>query len=151
VTFGGETGRTRDTACTMVRKAQELVASGEMPFERAASEVSEANPGREGDIGWIHQEELAAWMRPAVEALAPGQVSDLIETGWGCNLLQLVERRTFEPRTFQDVERELMSELFRRKMEEEYGKWIDELRAQTYIERKGIFAEATRLSGSRAE
>lgn len=151
VTFGGKNGRDRDTACTMVKRAQELVAGGEMSFEQAATEVSEANPGRQGDLGWIHEKDLAGWMRPAVESLEPGEVSDLIETRWGCNLLKLVERRSFQPRSYEDVERELASELFRRKMEEEYGKWIEELRSQTYIERKGIFAEATRLSLSRAE
>jgi peptidyl-prolyl cis-trans isomerase SurA len=151
VTFGGENGRTRETACKMVERAQEMIGSGDLTFEQAASEVSEANPGSQGDLGWIHESELAAWMRPAVKGLEPGQVSGLVETSWGCNLLKLVDRRAFAPRTYEDVKQELTSELFRQKMEEEYGKWIEELRAQTYIERKGIFAETTRLSSRQTE
>jgi hypothetical protein len=35
-------------------------------------------------------------------------------------------------------------------MDEEYGKWIEKVRKQVYVERKGIYAEATRLGASSA-
>ena len=39
--------------------------------------------------------------------------------------------------------------LYQQRLAEEYSKFIDEMREQTYIERKGIFADAARLGDGR--
>jgi peptidyl-prolyl cis-trans isomerase SurA len=75
----------------------------------------------------------------------PGDISPVIELPFGCNLLQLVQRRSFEPVTFEQAAPALENELYEQKTEAEYTRWIDELRGQVYIERKGTFAEASRL------
>jgi parvulin-like peptidyl-prolyl isomerase len=72
--------------------------------------------------------------------MEPGELSPVIEMSFGCNLLQLVDRREFQPVDFAQAEPQLRSILFQRKTEVEYTKWIDVLRNQTYIERKGAFA-----------
>jgi parvulin-like peptidyl-prolyl isomerase len=72
---------------------------------------------------------------------------------FGCNLLELVERREFTPVTFETARPQIEQFLFREKMDAEYASWIDKLREQVYIERKGIYAETTRLGadgGSRS-
>ena len=51
-----------------------------------------------------------------------------------------VDRREFRPVTFADAEPQLRSILYQRKTESEYVKWLDVLREQTFIERKGAFA-----------
>ena len=66
---------------------------------------------------------------------------------FGCNLFQVVERRGFERVDYEDVEEQLYVELFNQGLETEYEKWIDDLRGHTYIERKGVFAQAARLGG----
>ena len=57
----------------------------------------------------------------------------------------VVERKSYAPTTLQDATPELEREIFDRKTNEEYIRWIDRLRDQTYIQRKGLFAETTRL------
>jgi hypothetical protein len=57
----------------------------------------------------------------------------------------VVERRGFQPLTYEQAEQQLYAELFNKGLEAEYEKWIEEIRGHTYIERKGIFAEAARL------
>jgi hypothetical protein len=39
--------------------------------------------------------------------------------------------------------------LYEQKTGEEFAKWLEKLRSQTYIERKGAFAETTRLQSGR--
>jgi parvulin-like peptidyl-prolyl isomerase len=58
----------------------------------------------------------------------------------------VVERRDFEPVTFDQARPGIEQQLFAQKMEQEYLVWIEKLREQVYIERKGVYAEATRLN-----
>jgi parvulin-like peptidyl-prolyl isomerase len=81
-------------------------------------------------------------MAPVVSSLEPGGTSDVIETSFGCALLHLVERRVYEPVSFEQARDRLRQELFDERMEAEYRRFIDKIRAQTYVERKGVYAEA---------
>ena len=78
-------------------------------------------------------------MAGPIESMQPGDVSDVIETGFGCNLLQLVERREFVPVSFEDAEEALTARLSQQKMEREYLEWLETLRKQTFVSRKGLY------------
>jgi peptidyl-prolyl cis-trans isomerase SurA len=144
VTGGEEAPRSHEQACEQVRAAHERIQAGEA-FGDLARELSENNPAAGGDVGWVHEQDIAKWMADAVRGLEAGQVSAVIEMPFGCNLFQVVERRGFQPLSYEQAEQQLYAELFNRALETEYEKWIDEIRSHTYIERKGIFAEAARL------
>ena len=105
------------------------------------------NPERGGDLGWMHREDLAGWMSKTVSTLAPGEISDVVEMPFGCNLLQVVERRDFTPIDFETAAPQLRNMLFQQKTEVEYASWLDILRGQTYIERKGAFAASSGVGG----
>ena len=81
--------------------------------------------------------------------LKDGETSDVIELPFGCSLLKLVERREFEPISYEDAKERLRIEVYEQHIEKEFRKWMEELRAQTFIERKGYFADAAML-GSRS-
>lgn len=140
---GGSREAVRE-ARAAVEGALERVRAGEA-FERVAAEVSAVNPEAGGDVGWLAAEEMASWMAPAVAGLEAGETSDPIRTAFGVSLLHLVERRAFSRPDFDQVEDVLYSEVYSRKLEQEYEDWIETLRGQTYIERKGLFADAVRL------
>jgi peptidyl-prolyl cis-trans isomerase SurA len=125
-------------ACTRIATARTEVESG-IDFQEVARRTTEMNPEREGDLGWIHDSELASWMDSAIEGLSPGQMTPPIEMPFGCNLLELVDRRPFKAVTFEEAQPQLRNLLFQQKTEAEYVKWIDVLRKQTHIERKGSF------------
>jgi peptidyl-prolyl cis-trans isomerase SurA len=147
VAAGPQIHRDHGTACALVDGAAQRIARGESTFGEMVGEMSDANRERGGDLGWIHENELAAWMAPTVVQLQAGELSPPIETSFGCNLLMLVERRSFERVTFEKAAPAIENQLFRQKMEVEYTAWTETLREQTYIERKGVFAEAERLRG----
>jgi peptidyl-prolyl cis-trans isomerase SurA len=142
VTFGKDGARSKEEACGEVRKARARIAGGE-PFEEVARRVTEVSPEVGGDLGWLHAGEIATWMDEAALSLSPGSTSDVIETSFGCNLIQLVERRSYEPKRFEDEKAALERELFDRRTAEKYAEWMERLRSQTYIERKDLVAGAT--------
>ncbi len=144
VVAGGETNRDIGTACRIAADAELKVKSGEMTFDEMARRVTDMNPEAAGELGWMHVEDLAPWMSGALGGMQPGDVSGVIETGFGCNLLELVERRSYRPVTFEEAAPALTDEISRRKMDREYLDWLESLRKQTYVSRKGPYAEGNR-------
>jgi peptidyl-prolyl cis-trans isomerase SurA len=155
VAVARETPAARREACGEVEDARERVLAGE-DFGRIAREVSDLNAATGGDVGWVLVDSLADWMRNGVDDLQPGEVSGVLTSPYACSLLELVDRRVYEPLTFEQAEEVLRAELFDLRMQEEYLEFVDKIREQTYVERKGIYADATpdpnaptRATGSR--
>ncbi len=146
--LGGEdTPRDLATACQITREAHARLVKGE-PFEKLAQEVSAAAPQQGGDIGWLHTDNMAGWMKTQMSALEPGGVSPVVELPFGCTILQLVERKAYEPVTFEQAKDALQQEVQQRKVMDEYREWMEDLRKRTFIERRGYFAQAASLAGS---
>ena len=136
---GGRSAATPGEACARVRSARSEIAGGGASFADIAQQLSDMNPERGGELGWIHRREVAAWMATVIDPMQPGELSSAIEMPFGCNLLQLVDRRTFTPITFEQAQPRLQNILFQQKTEDEYVKWLDTLREQTFVERKDAF------------
>ena len=145
IAVSAEKMRDRSTACRMANDVRANIVAGEITFAEAAQRYSDTNPERGGDLGWVHAEELAGWMAPALENLDSLQVSEVIAMPFGCNLLMVVERREVSLVTLEQARPAIEQALFARKMEQEYQNWIEKMRGQVYVERKGTYAEATRL------
>jgi len=146
VSHGEPSGRTPAAACAAVEQAHARIRAGES-FQAVASEVSEVAPQTGGDIGVFHLDELAGWMRDAVVPLEAGQTSGVLKLPFGCSILELVARRNFEPISYEQARDRLSQEVWQREMEKAYRGWLEELRADTYIDRRGFFADGgTRLS-----
>jgi peptidyl-prolyl cis-trans isomerase SurA len=141
VTTQGEEPGAKTVACARVAEARARVAAGE-PFEAVAREVSEANPEQGGAQGWVHESQLARWMRPAVEGLQAGGLSELVESDFGCAVVLVEDRRAFVPLPFEKAKPRLHQALAEQRMAQEYAKFVEKLRSQTYVEKKGVFADA---------
>lgn len=139
---GADDGKPKSVAaaCDKVRRGLARVRAGES-FNKVAMEVSQASP----DLGWLPQHNLAPWMQQAADGLQPGQVSGVIELPVGCAVLQLVERREIQALTYDQAKPQLSELLMEQAFQDEYVKFIERLRKQTYVERKGTFGEVSRL------
>jgi peptidyl-prolyl cis-trans isomerase SurA len=144
VPFDGEDPAARRLARDQTQKALLRIRSGES-FEEVATEVSTMKPEQGGDIGWFHVSSLAPWMTNAIDPLLSGGTSEVIEMPFGCNLLHVISKRPYERITYENARTRLADYLYQQRLGEEYSKFIEELRQQTFIERKGIFADAARL------
>jgi parvulin-like peptidyl-prolyl isomerase len=142
-----EPDKDADAACAEVSAAAERIAAGEN-FEAVASEVSVIAPEQGGDIGWLHESSLAAWMAELVAELEPGEVSAVNRQPFGCNLLKLVERRAFERISYEMAQPRLYMEIQQMMMESEFAVWMEQLRKHTYIQRYGHFADAAKLDAN---
>jgi peptidyl-prolyl cis-trans isomerase SurA len=136
-----------DAACAEVSAAAERIAAGEA-FEAVASEVSVTAPEQGGDIGWLHESSLAAWMAELVAELESGEISAVNRQPFGCNLLKLVEKRAFERISYEMAQPRLYLEIQQMMMESEFAVWMEQLRKHTYIQRYGYFADAAKLDAT---
>jgi peptidyl-prolyl cis-trans isomerase SurA len=141
VPFEGEGGDAEAVACAKAEAARGQVGTGRS-FGDVAREFSTVNPQYGGDIGWLHSSNLASWMSSAVGALQAGEMTPVVRSSFGCNLLQLVERREYKPKTYEQARNQLYKELFEQRAAEQYQDFVGRLREQTYIERKGVYAGA---------
>ena len=130
-----QAGVDRATACSRAREARGRVAAGEDLLD-VANGVATMDP----ELGWVHEASLAPWIEAAVRPLAAGQLSDVSEEPFGCAFVQLLERREMKPVAFEDAQRAIMNKLYQDRLQTEYGKFIEEIREHTYIERKGTVA-----------
>ncbi len=138
-----------DAACQEAQRARARM--GDVgTFQQIGAELAGAGLATGGDLGWVHAADLAGWMAPAVAELSAGQVSQPIETPFGCNLLELVARRQANPVTYEAARSQLRAQIFEERFAEEYMRFVEKLRERTYVERKGIFAEAARLGEPRS-
>ena len=139
---GAEDGKPRSVAaaCDKVRRGLARVRAGES-FASVASEVSHVSP----DLGWLPAGALAPWMQEATAGLEPGQVSGVIELPVGCAVVQLVERRKVEALSFEQAKPQLQELMVEQAFQEEYVRFVERLKKQTYVDRKGAFADASRL------
>jgi peptidyl-prolyl cis-trans isomerase SurA len=138
---------TVEQSCEMAGKLHQAIEGGES-FEAVARQYSAAAPESGGDIGWLHLQSMAPWMVEMVEPLQPGQLSGVAQLPIGCTFVQLVERRDWKPVSFEEAKPALQAEVYERQLAAEYRKWMDELRERTFIERRGYFAEAAKLTGA---
>ncbi len=150
VTGGEGAPRDHQTACEMTVEALERIRSGDASFEQVAREVSVAAPEHGGDIGWLHEDSIASWMVDLLKTMQPGDISKVMELPFGCTILKLVERREHTPVEYETAKERLASEVFERKLAEEYRTWMEELRAESFIQRRGYFAAAAELRGTSA-
>lgn len=71
---------------------QQVRAGGSfVAYSRQFSEAASAAVG--GDLGWVRAEQLDERVRPAIETLAPGQVSNPIRVPGGIRIVALIEKR----------------------------------------------------------
>jgi peptidyl-prolyl cis-trans isomerase SurA len=144
ITFGDVVPKDPNSACAPLVAGLARIRAGEA-FETVATEISEVSPAEGGDIGWLHVDSIATWMREVVDALEIGQVSDVVELPFGCSILKLVDRRDFEPITYEEAKPRLNEEVYQEHLEKEFRAWMEDMRSHTFIERKGHFAEAATL------
>ncbi|WP_243375016.1 peptidylprolyl isomerase [Geotalea sp. SG265] len=89
-----------------------------------------------GDLGTFKKGDMIAEIEAAVGAMKPGDVSDLVKTAAGLHIIKLEERGLGKPRPLDEVKGEIEDLLYKKKSEERFNQWVDELRKGAAIEIK---------------
>ena len=103
-------------------------------FATLARQYSRAPSAPEGGLTVFSEGEVAPELAPYVFGMEEGEISPPIQTGYGLNLVQIVERFNPDSLELADVRDALYAEIFERKTEAELRPWLDELRENRYIE-----------------
>lgn len=107
-------------------------------FAALAAQHSE-DPGsaqQGGSLGWFRRGQMVAPFDSAAFALDPGQISDPILTQFGYHIIKVNERRTTEPRQFEQVEPMLQGYVAQEKMNQASKALVDSLRQASRIDYK---------------
>ncbi|MFY1864872.1 peptidylprolyl isomerase [Achromobacter xylosoxidans] len=114
---------------------QRLVA-GDAKFDDMARQYSQdATAPQGGDLGWLNPGETVPPFEAAMNALKPGEISQPIQTPFGWHLIQVEERRQHD--ATDDLARmKARQTLFERRAQPAFEDWLDQLRAQAYIDNR---------------
>ena len=119
--------------------------AGGAEFQTVAKESSEDNnsKGQGGDLGWFPADAFGPAFGQQVEGLQDGGVSQPFRTDAGWHIVQRVATRQTDVTT--DNQRAQVRETIgRRKLEDEYNRFLQELRGEAYVSfRSGDRAETT--------
>ncbi len=137
-----------EEAVRRLREIRQRIEAGTADFAELARQYSvDGSAGRGGDLGWVYPGDTVPEFERAMNALAPGQLSEPVRTPFGVHLIQVVERRTDEssPDRLRQQARQALRE---RRIEENYEDWLRQLRDRTYVEYKlDRYALAAQPSG----
>jgi len=119
--------------------------AGGAEFETVARESSEDNNsrGQGGDLGWFPADAFGPDFGRQVTSVADGGVSQPFRTDAGWHILQRVETRQTDVGV-DNQRAQIRETIGRRKLEEEYNRFLQELRGEAYVSfRSGDRAEST--------
>ena len=91
---------------------------------------------RGGDLGFVRQGELLPPLERVLATLAPGQISEPLETSQGLHLIRLDEKKPPQFRPFVEVKNEIQTLVYKQKGEDIYQRWMGDIKKKAYIEVK---------------
>jgi peptidyl-prolyl cis-trans isomerase SurA len=129
---------TRSEAKERAEQIRSRVSEGQI-FQELANAYSDLPSSVDGgDIGVFKKEEMAPYMREVVSDLQPGQVSPVVETQSGFQFFKLLSFKDgdmIQQATFESVKAELKEKVYQEEAEQQFQKWLEELRNQAYIKK----------------
>ncbi|MFQ5737746.1 MAG: peptidylprolyl isomerase [Acidobacteriota bacterium] len=104
------------------------------PFEDLAKEHSEGpTSARGGEIGEFKQGSLEKAIEDQVFRLEKDQVTGVIETNYGFQILKILDRQPAVVKPLEEVRASIKQVLYRQKAQPELKAFLDDLRRQSYI------------------
>jgi peptidyl-prolyl cis-trans isomerase SurA len=122
-----------DDARRRLEGLRERIAAGADFAELARLNSEDGTAARGGDLGWVYPGDTVPEFERAMNALAPGELSQPVRTPFGFHLIQVQERRAADV----SAERQRLQArqaLRERKADEAYQDWLRQLRDRTYVE-----------------
>lgn len=119
------------------RIRQEVLDGGDFSkLARQESDLPSAEDG--GDLGIFQKDELAPYMRDAIVNLDVGEISPVIETPNSFQFFKLLSRQGEEESMqahFETVKQDIRAKLMESKFQEEYKKWVEQIKTGSYIKK----------------
>lgn len=126
---------TDDKARALLEKLRARIERGESFAELAKRYSEDATAPQGGDLGWVSPGDTVPAFEEAMDALGDGQVSQPVQSPFGWHLIEVEERRS---KNMENEFRRMQArrELMQRRIGPAYEEWLDQLRAQAYIDNR---------------
>lgn len=103
-------------------------------FEDAAKEFSEAESAASGgDLGFFTLDELTPVLKEALQDLKPGEISPVLRTPAGIQIIKLVKKEDMPGKSYEKAKAEIHYKLFQSVVEKKYEEWLKGLKERAYI------------------
>jgi peptidyl-prolyl cis-trans isomerase SurA len=116
------------------KEALRKLKSG-MSFKKAAKEYSEdVSASSGGDLGILERGKMLKEFEDAAFRLKKGQVSPIVKTSYGLHIIKVDKVFPKKYRPYNEVKKEIENSLFAKVAEEQYARWIKELKKEAFLE-----------------
>ena len=123
----------RQTAQALLDEALAELKRGR-PFEELARLNAEGTKGIQGsELGLFRTDELTPQLREVVRSLKPGQVSSIIESDFGYQVVYVQRIQETAGKPLEQVESEIQETLFRETVDSRFITWLADLRKRSHI------------------
>lgn len=109
-------------------------------FVELAKSYSEDPAARKdgGDLGIFRKGDMQPELEQAILSMKPGDVSELISTPVGFHIIKLEERIKGKVKQFESAKAEIEDVIYRKKSEERFKQWAQELRSKASVDIKDL-------------
>src|SRR5262245_29138734 len=136
VTSRGINAAQNDEARAKANDVRKRLLGGE-PFPRLAADLSDApSKANGGLIGPLSRTELAATLQKTLAGMKVGDITEVINTSRGYQILKLESRTEEKVKSFDDARNEISEKVAEEKRRGELQKYVEKLRAQAIIQWK---------------
>jgi peptidyl-prolyl cis-trans isomerase SurA len=112
---------------------RERIRHGEDFAELARLYSQDGSAVNGGDLGWVNPGDTVPEFERAMDALADGEVSEVVQSPFGFHLIK-VESRRIEDMSTEKERLTARRAIRERKMDEAYQDWLRQLRDRTHVE-----------------
>jgi peptidyl-prolyl cis-trans isomerase SurA len=120
-------------AKSRLQEIKQRIDKGANFAEEARLHSEDGSAPQGGDLGWLSPGETVPEFENAMDALKIGQVSGLVQSGFGWHLIQVIERRRTDVTQEQKRQRARLA-IRSLKSDESYQDWLRQLRDRAFIE-----------------
>ena len=117
-----------------IDEIKKKLSAGEDFAALARANSDDITGARGGDLGYVRQGQLNKPVEEALFSLKPGEVSDIVETRVGYNLVKAVERKPETTMPFENVKDQLRTALRQEKGQQEANAYIVKVREKAAVE-----------------
>ena len=125
---------TADAAKKKLAELKARIDSKSAKFDDLARQFSnDGSATKGGDLGWLMPDDAVPEFLTAMNALKPGQVSDVVETPYGFHLIEVLERKS-DDQSKEKVRVAARQIIRERKLAEATEEWARQVRDRAYVE-----------------
>jgi peptidyl-prolyl cis-trans isomerase SurA len=144
-------GKSPEEIEAVQKKAEDLrnrVIKGD-DFNEIAKRYSEGSTAKDGgDLGTFKQSELAPQLEEVVFKMDKGQITDVIQTKTGFEVLKVENHYKAGLQPMDKVENEIMNRLYMQKMQPQMRDYLGQLREESYVMVKPGYTDSAAVAGA---